>query len=112
MEKLVLLFNHDYPGVEEMRAHPVWIAGELLKIGGDFNKLIQMKKLQKQEGIIFRHLLRLILFLAEFEPLCPPDVEPAEWTAELHEIRAAISASCQAVDPTSTKKVLDEVAAV
>lgn len=111
MEKLVLLFNHDYPGMDEIRARPVWIAGDLLKYGGNFNKLIQIKKLQKQEGIIFRHLLRLILLLGEFEPLCPPDLEPEAWSTELREIRKAITESCQAVDPTSTKKVLEELGA-
>jgi superfamily II DNA/RNA helicase len=111
MEKLVLLFNHDYPGMDEIRSRPVWIAGDLLKYGGNFNKLIQIKKLQKQEGIIFRHLLRLILLLGEFEPLCPPDLDPAAWSAELREIRTAITASCQSVDPTSTKKVLEEMGA-
>ncbi len=53
-----------------------------MQYGGSFNKLIQIKKLQKQEGIIFRHLLRLILLLGEFEPLCPPDLEQGAWTAE------------------------------
>ena len=111
MEKLVLLFNHDYPGGDRVRAHPVWIAGDLMRWGGNFNKFIQLKKLQKQEGIIFRHLLRLILLLGEFEPLCPIDMEPEAWANELLEIRTAITESCQAVDPTSTKKVLEEIAA-
>ena len=109
MEKLVLLFQHDYPGVDELRVRPVWIAGDLLRFGGNFNKLIQIKKLQKQEGIVFRHLLRLILLLGEFEPMCPPDMELDDWVNELREIRSAITASCQAVDPTSTKKVLEEM---
>ena len=51
---------------------PVWAAGELLEFGGDFNKYVTGKDLQKQEGVIFRHLLRLILLAGELKQLCPP----------------------------------------
>ena len=60
-EKLRRLFDYDFPGVHDLRTQPVWAAGELLEFGGDFNKYVTSKDLQKQEGIIFRHLLRLIL---------------------------------------------------
>ena len=57
------------PGVRELRTQAVWAAGELLEYGGDFNKYIAGKDLQKQEGMIFRHLLRLILLVGEFQQL-------------------------------------------
>ncbi|MBC7240280.1 MAG: helicase, partial [Chloroflexi bacterium] len=65
-EKLELLFRYDFPDVTDIKITPVWAAGEILEFGGDFNKYITSKSLQKQEGIIFRHLLRLILLLGEF----------------------------------------------
>ena len=48
---------------------PVWVAGEVLHYGEDFNKYITSNKLQKQEGIVFRHLLRLILLIDEMAAL-------------------------------------------
>src|SRR4030065_515971 len=67
------LFDYDFPGVRDLRTSPVWAAGELLQFGGDFNQYVTSKSLQKQEGMIFRHALRLILLVNEFVQVCPPD---------------------------------------
>ena len=109
-EKLKMLFDHDFPGVEQIFIQPVWIAGELLRFGGSFNKLILSRRLQKQEGIIFRHLLRLILLLGEFSRICPPEIEQTVWEAQLHGLSDQVADSCRAIDPTSTEKILQEVA--
>jgi hypothetical protein len=58
--------------------------------------------------VIFRHLLRLILLLKEFEPFAPPDCPPDEWLGELREIAAVLTEGCRRVDPTSTDKALEE----
>ena len=43
----------------------VWAAGELLRdFNGNFNLYVRTRDLVKQEGIVFRHLLRLILLWA------------------------------------------------
>jgi hypothetical protein len=81
-----------------------------LQFGGDFNKYVTSKSLQKQEGIIFRHLLRMILLIAEFQQLSPPEGDEAQWHDELQEISARITECCRAVDPTSTEKALEEAA--
>ena len=65
-EKLRKLFDYDFPGVRDLHTSPVWAAGGVLEFNGDFDKYVSSKSLQKQEGIIFRHLLRLILLIAEF----------------------------------------------
>jgi superfamily II DNA/RNA helicase len=109
-EKLRKLFDYDFPGVHDFWVHPVWAAGELLEFGGNFDKYVTSKGLQKQEGVIFRHLLRLILLLAEFEQLCPPDCDESEWRGELVDIGDRIAASCRQVDPTSTEKALEQAA--
>ena len=57
-DKLRRLFDYDFSGVQDLHVHPVWAAGELMEFGGDFNKYVTSKSLQKQEGVIFRHLLR------------------------------------------------------
>src|SRR5207302_8263890 len=64
-DKLRLLFDALYPEVE-VNTQPVWCAGELLRFAGNFNMFVKNRDLTKQEGIIFRHLLRLILLCGEF----------------------------------------------
>ncbi|HID77391.1 MAG TPA: DEAD/DEAH box helicase [Planctomycetaceae bacterium] len=107
-EKLRLLFDYDFPGVRDVATYPVWAAGELLEFGGDFNKYIVGKGLQKQEGVIFRHLLRLILLVAEFTRLTPPDTTEAEWRADLGQIARTLTESCRQVDPSSTEQTLQQ----
>jgi superfamily II DNA/RNA helicase len=108
-EKLELLFRYDFPDVSDIRITPVWAAGELLEYGDDFNKYITSKSLQKQEGIIFRHLLRLILLLGEFKQICPAELTPETWEGQLNERIARFSEICRRVDPTSTEQALEQV---
>ncbi len=109
-EKLRRLFDHEYAGVFDLRTRAVWAAGELLtEFHGNFNKYVGSKDLLKQEGIVFRHVLRLILLLREFRPLSPPDLDPAAWQYDLDEVVDQLTASCREVDPTSTDHVLETV---
>ena len=86
---------------------PVWAAGDLLlDYKGDFNKYILSKNLQKQEGVVFRHLLRLILLVEEFVPLSPIDGDPREWRADLNEIYSQLVESCRNVDPSCVEETL------
>jgi len=105
-EKLRRLFQYEYPGVHDLRMRPAWAAGELLEFGGDFNKYVTAKQLQKQEGIVFRHVLRLILLLRELQQLTPPDAPIADWQAELEDLDERLIASCRDVDATSTDRAL------
>ena len=95
----------------DIKIVPVWAAGEILEYGGDFNKYITSKGLQKQEGIIFRHLLRLILLLGEFKQLCPVELTPDTWQGQLAELIARFSETCRRVDPMSTEKALEQAEA-
>lgn len=105
-DKLKRLFDHDFPGVHQLFVQPVWVANELLQYGGDFNKYITSNRLQKQEGIIFRHLLRLILLIGEFTQLTPPETTTEEWRGMLMSVREQLSRCCHAVDPSSTDHAL------
>jgi len=107
-DKLKMLFDHDFPGVPDVRTTPVWAAGELLEFGGDFNKFVTSKGLQKQEGVLFRHLLRMILLLAEFQQIVPLDTTEDEWRADLTDITKGLANCCRRVDPTSTDKALEQ----
>jgi len=107
-EKLRLLFEAQFPDVTDVVVQPVWAAGELLRYGGNFNQYVQSRDLVKQEGIIFRHLLRLILLCGEFAQVCPAGIEPAAWQTEMRDIADQLTASCRAVDPTSTDEAIEK----
>jgi hypothetical protein len=106
-EKLRLLFDSEFPGVHDLSTRPVWIAGEALRYGGDFNKLVTAKSIVRQEGVVFRHLLRFILLCEEFSQLTPDNADADEWRADLAEISRKITECCRAVDPESTDKAIE-----
>jgi hypothetical protein len=105
-EKLRLLFDAQYSEVGDVTTQAVWAAGELLRFGGNFNKFVQARDLVKQEGIIFRHILRLILLLGEFAQVTPEGLDAAAWQAELRDIGDQLTASCRDIDPTSTDEAM------
>lgn len=106
--KLQRLFQSDYPGVTDLKVRPCWVAGELLAFGGDFNHYITCKKLQKQEGVIFRHLLRMVLLIDELAMICPDGMEHDDWKEAMGNLAFAIESSCRRADPNSTDQWLDE----
>ena len=105
-DKMRRLFDYEFPGVVPLRTNSVWVAGELLEWGGDFEKYISSKRLHKQEGMIFRHLLRLILLLEEFAVLTPAEVSAEEWQDDLYGLADRLTEICQRVDPMCTDEVL------
>src|SRR5262249_37984963 len=111
-DKLRLYFDATWPEAGDLTTLTVWAAGELLRTyAGNFNLYVRTRDLIKQEGIIFRHLLRLILLCGEFSQVCPVGIEPADWQAEMRDIADQLTASCRAVDPTSTDQVIQAAAA-
>lgn len=107
-EKLRLLFQSEFPDVTDVPIQACWAAGALLQFGGDFHKLVSARQAAKQEGILFRHLLRFVLLLEEFMPHCPPGFDEAAWREELRDIAMQITASCREVDSQSTDQMLEE----
>ncbi|MFG0333644.1 MAG: helicase, partial [Maioricimonas sp. JB049] len=108
-DKLLMLFRHEYPDVRDVRTTPVWVVGDLLHFGGDFNKYISGRDLAKQEGLIFRHLLGMIPLLGEFSQVAPPGMDHAQWRSELQELSDQLTESCRGVDPESTDKALESM---
>lgn len=106
-DKLRMLFDSEFPNVGELRTRSVWAAGDLLRFNGNFNKFVKGRDLTKQEGIVFRHLLRLILLCDEFVQLCPPETTAEEWQAFLRNLSGQLTAGCRAVDPDSTDKAIE-----
>ncbi len=112
-DKLALYFEALYPDVTDFRTQSVWCAGELImEFNGNFNKFVQTRDLTKQEGIVFRHLLRLILLCGEFAQITPPGTTSEDWLAELRSIAGLLTQSCREVDPTSTDMMIEQAGAV
>ncbi len=107
-EKLRLLFDASFPEVHSLRTTSVWAAGGVLEYGGKFNQFITARGLQKQEGVLFRHLLRMILLLKEFIPHVPPETTAEAWEDELLDISDALIDCCRQVDPSSTDQALED----
>ncbi|HEY2253451.1 MAG TPA: helicase, partial [Planctomycetaceae bacterium] len=109
-EKLRMLFEANYPGVHGVFVQPVWAAGELLNFECNFQNYIGSRDLAKQEGLIFRHMLRLVLLLGEFSQVTPPGMDAALWRGELKELADRLTACCREVDPASTEYMLAHAA--
>ena len=104
-DKARLLFDAKYPEVGDFVTQGVWAANEIINYDS-FNTYVTSKDLTKQEGLIFRHLLRLILLAQEFEQLTPPGLTAEEWKKELSEISDKLTTICRGVDPTSTEEAI------
>ncbi|MFK7820126.1 MAG: hypothetical protein AB8G99_15500, partial [Planctomycetaceae bacterium] len=103
-DKLVRLFHAEFPAVESFRIMPVWAAGELLNFNGDFNKLITSRKIARQEGVVFRHVLRFVLLCDEFIQHLP---EGSLWRLDLLEISDRLTDACRVVDPRTTDMMVE-----
>jgi superfamily II DNA/RNA helicase len=107
-EKLFLLYEALYPDAADFQVQPVWAANALLRdFAGNFNLYVKSRDLTKQEGLIFRHLLRLILLCGEFAQVTPADTTPEEWRVDLRDIAERLTESCRAVDPNSTDAAIE-----
>lgn len=106
-DKLRRLFDNEYPRVEDLRTRAVWVVGDLIAVGGDFHRYVTTRDLTKQEGIVFRHSLRMILLCEEFAQFCPVGISPEEWRSEMSWISEILINSCREVDPESTDKALE-----
>ena len=106
-EKVRMLFDNEFPRVSNLFTRAVWCAGDLLSFGGDFNAYIGGRSLARQEGMIFRHLLRLVLVCEEFAQVCPPELTEDEWQSDLRELADRLTESCRNIDPESTDKAIE-----
>ena len=105
-DRMRLLFQNEFPGVQDVHQRSVWCVGDLLRFGGNFDRFVRARDLLRQEGVVFRHCLRMILLLGEFAEIEPPQLDPVEWRRDLAELASLLTDSCRAVDPSSTDEVL------
>ena len=109
-QKMRMLFESEVDHAGGLFVTPVWAVGDLLAHGGDFDRFVRARDLIKQEGVFFKHLLRMILLCREFEQLIPTDADPVAWRARLTEISEVLVRACRTVDPQSTDETLEELA--
>ena len=64
------------------------------------------RDLTKQEGLIFRHLLKMILLCGEFSQVTPIGMDEAVWRDELRDLSEKLSECCRQIDPQSTDDML------
>ncbi|MGB1124434.1 MAG: DEAD/DEAH box helicase [Phycisphaeraceae bacterium] len=109
-DKLAMLFEGsvDCTGHNPVRA--VWAAGPLLyDFHGDFHKFISARELAYQEGVVFRHLLRLILLCDEFSQLAPSGLLKDAWRDRLIGWADQLTQTCRSVDAQSTDQTLADI---
>ena len=100
------------PGANDQRLRPSelpiygGIVGELAEFGFEFNKYVTARKLQKEEGILFRHCLRMILLLDEMANIPPIESTVETWEDPLDDLADQLTRACRRIDPQSTDETL------
>jgi hypothetical protein len=109
-----MIFESETDHAGGLFVSPVWAIGDLLATGGKFDSFVRSRELVKQEGVIFKHVLRMVLLCREMAQLNPPaasrrtDLPP--WHERLRNIAAQLESSAREVDPQSTEELLEELA--
>ncbi len=106
-DQMRMLFDSDYPGIRETPIRAVWIIGDLKFFNYDFQKYVTGRDLTKQEGLIFRHVMKMILLCGEFSQVTPIGLDEAVWRDELRELAEKLTETCRQIDPESTDQMLE-----
>ncbi|HNQ23240.1 MAG TPA: DEAD/DEAH box helicase [Phycisphaerae bacterium] len=102
-EKLQMVFEAKLSVPEFIFSQPKWVAGGVFECNDEFYKYVGSHDLTKNEGLILRHLLRLVILAGEFQ-LATQD-------PEYQELAERVTKVCQSVDPRYTDKFLADEAA-
>lgn len=108
-EKMRLLFEADIDHAGGLFITPVWAAGDFLLHGGSFDNFVRSRDLLKQEGLLFKHFLRLVLLTRELQDLTPSGITPEAWRTKLDQFSTPLTNACRAIDPQSTDELLEEL---
>jgi len=103
-EMLKLAFDAKLPTPEEILIDPKWVAGGTFDFDCDFYKFVRARDMIKQEGLILRHLLRLVILSGEFYEVTE---DP-----EYKQISEMATKTCNRVDPIYTDRFLAEASEV
>lgn len=102
-EMLKVAFESMLAAPEPAFVQPKWMAGGVFEAQCDFYKFVKSHELVKQEGLVLRHLLRLVILAGEFfTQTQDPDYQ---------RICELATESCRRVDPRYTDRFLAEAEA-
>ncbi len=97
-EMLKLVFQSTLKVPEEVFVQPKWVAGGAFELDSDFYKFVKSRDLTKNEGLVLRHLLRMVILAGEFRTRTEdPDYQIMAEKATL---------ACQRVDARYTERFL------
>lgn len=99
-EMLKLAFEHTLAAPEPVWVQDKWVAAGIFDAGGEFFKFVGNRRLVKQEGLVLRHLLRLVVLGSEFYVLTEDPV--------YQDICDRTTEACQKVDRRYTERFLAE----
>ncbi|UCE58117.1 MAG: DEAD/DEAH box helicase [Phycisphaerales bacterium] len=100
-EMLKALFDAKLASPEIVPVHNRWVAGGIFEAQCDFYKFVRSRNLTKNEGIVLRHLLRLVILAGEFLALADED-------PDYQLIGEQATRACMQVDPRYTDRFLAE----
>lgn len=98
-DMLKALFDAKLAAPEEFPVQAQWVAGGVVEHEKNFYKFIKARGLEKNEGLILRHLLRLVILAGEFHTLSEGDPD----YVQISELATMI---CMQVDPRYTDRFL------
>ncbi len=98
-EMLKMFFDAKLQTPEDVYVHPKWIAGGIFAHNDDFYKFVKARDLIKNEGLVLRHLLRLVILADEFK--AQSDGDP-----EYEQIGQLVTQVCKSVDERYTDRFL------
>jgi superfamily II DNA/RNA helicase len=102
-DMLRIAFEARLANPEPVFVQSKWVAGAAFEFDCEFFKFVKARDLVKQEGLILRHLLRLVILAGEFFTMT---TDP-----EYQRISELAAQTCRRVDPDYTDRFLAETAA-
>ncbi|MHC5110271.1 MAG: DEAD/DEAH box helicase [Planctomycetota bacterium] len=97
-QMLKALFDAKLSAPEDVMVRAKWVAGYLFEMDGEFYKYCKAVNLTKNEGLILRHLLRLVILAGEFHALS----EDPDYAS----IGERCTSLCQSIDQRYTERFL------
>jgi superfamily II DNA/RNA helicase len=98
-EMLKALFDAKLASPEDVWMQPKWVAGGVFEMDCDFYKFIRARDLAKNEGLVLRHLLRLVILAGEF-------LNRSGGDPDYERIGELATRACKQVDPRYTDRFL------
>ncbi len=98
-EQLLILFDSKLATPEFVPVQPKWVAGGIFDLDCDYDKFLRAHDLVKNEGLVLRYLLRLVILTGEF--LTRSDGDP-----HYERIGELATRVCQQVDPRYADRFL------